>query len=227
MRKQLFLDGDGDCRTTSQIVADGGGITSCSSCDSRFVNEGQSNSISSGMVNFNYAGSSSEGGKATDADKLDNIDSTGFCQSDGTNCPSLGGSISLGFTSEGRGTDVSYIENVNNQIGNIFTFHGNFPGAGEVSFSCHWDCASTVHFHGHNDGGGFAGWQNTGGFAASNVPEDNVWHFLNTFISSGNTHFDIYVKRYSSGGNHYLVYRYVHVAANTAYGTYGSFFGFY
>ncbi len=222
-----FLDGDGDCRTTSQIVADGGGLTSCSSCDSRFVNEGQSNSISSGMVNFNYAGSSSEGGKANDADKLDNIDSSGFCQSDGTNCPSLSGSTELGFTAGGGGTDVSYIDNVDNQIGNIFNWHGNFPGAGEVSFTCHWDGADTVYFHGHNDGGGFAGWQNTAGFAASNVLEDNTWRHLNTFISSSNTQFDISVKRYSSGGSHYLAYRYKHVNANSAWSTYGSFFKFY
>ncbi|MBD3249849.1 hypothetical protein GF336_07420 [Candidatus Woesearchaeota archaeon] len=63
-------------------------------------NVGCSNCVALGSeTTGNYAGSSSEGGKANDADKLDNIDSTGFCQSDGTNCPSSAPLVNIRTTS--------------------------------------------------------------------------------------------------------------------------------
>lgn len=50
---------------TWQAAGAGTGI-SCPDCDDRFVEEGQPNSITAGMVEFDYAGSSTEGGPAND-----------------------------------------------------------------------------------------------------------------------------------------------------------------
>jgi hypothetical protein len=49
---------------TVTCESDDTGLVDCSECDTRFVNEGQPDSITSGMVGFNYAASSSEGGPA-------------------------------------------------------------------------------------------------------------------------------------------------------------------
>ncbi len=71
---------------------------SCSDCDTRFVNEGQLNSITSGMVDFNYAGSSSEGGAANNA-KSCNADGT--CEVDDLN---VSGNTQLGDSSSDKTT---------------------------------------------------------------------------------------------------------------------------
>ncbi|MFC1877865.1 hypothetical protein ACFL2E_11455 [Thermodesulfobacteriota bacterium] len=68
------LTGGGTSGDVTLNVGAGTGITvnandvafSTSYGDGRYVNEGQSNSITSGMVNYNYAGSTSEGGAALD-----------------------------------------------------------------------------------------------------------------------------------------------------------------
>ena len=59
-----YLNNDADTDLLTRLQADG-----------RFVNEGQADSITSGMVQFNYAGSSSEGGSATSAVNSDQLDS--------------------------------------------------------------------------------------------------------------------------------------------------------
>lgn len=61
----ITVDGATNCVNVS---GGGGGIGSCSDCNSNFVNEGQADSITSGMVAFNYATSNTEGGAATDLD---------------------------------------------------------------------------------------------------------------------------------------------------------------
>lgn len=53
------------------------GFDACGDCDATFVNEAQENSISSGMVAFNYAASASEGGAATTGDSAASFFSTG------------------------------------------------------------------------------------------------------------------------------------------------------
>jgi hypothetical protein len=51
--------------------------------DGRYVNEGQTDSITAGMAQFNYAGSSSEGGIATNSDQLDGLHASAFVTRDG------------------------------------------------------------------------------------------------------------------------------------------------
>jgi len=66
------------------------GFDECSDCSGTFVDEGQSNSITSGMVAFNYAASGSEGGAASDlactgcvgaTDLADSFDECSDCDS--------------------------------------------------------------------------------------------------------------------------------------------------
>ena len=62
-------------KCTSATCSDA--VDACSDCDATFVNEAQANSISSGMVAFNYAASSSEGGSATSGDSATAFFSSG------------------------------------------------------------------------------------------------------------------------------------------------------
>ncbi len=59
---KLYTDASGNIMSGTDI-----GIPSCSDCNSTFVNEGQADAITSEMIAFNYATSSSEGGSATNA----------------------------------------------------------------------------------------------------------------------------------------------------------------
>jgi len=103
-------------------------------CDDSFVNEGQANSIISEMitdgevtssdVNFNYAGSSSKGGMASNSDKVDGLDiirfngQSGFTIVDSTQLKiGIDGSKNVYFENKGvvpGGSNSHYWYSVNN-----------------------------------------------------------------------------------------------------------------
>ncbi len=114
----LNVSGNGDiCLDYCRSTWPSGGI-SCSDCDTRFVNEGQENSITSGMVDFNYAGSSSEGGAANNA-KSCNADGT--CEVDNLN---VSGNTQLGDSS----SDKTTVKGDLNVSGNVTTSEGVVVG---------------------------------------------------------------------------------------------------
>ncbi len=98
------IKADGTVTCEPDDTGGGGGVPSCSNCNSDFVNEGQKNSISSAMVNFNYAGSSSEGGAANNAKscnadgtcEVQDLDTKGKAHITGDLIVDGGGTIQLG-----------------------------------------------------------------------------------------------------------------------------------
>ncbi len=77
----LTCDGEELDVDAASVCTACGAITACTDCSATFVDEGQANSISSGMVAFNYAGSSSEGGAADDLSCTGCVDATDLADS--------------------------------------------------------------------------------------------------------------------------------------------------